>query len=109
MQLNYGTYHTIALGCTPCTPIFPKYLAQSIIIHSSNRSSRKCHTMELVQRSISLAYSESAISVKNKLYVYFKSLLFVLFYYSSSIFVFLLSNDAYNHHVFLKSINYIYK
>ena len=42
---------------------FPEYLAQSIIIQSSNRSSRKCHVMKLVQRSTSLAYSESAFSV----------------------------------------------
>ena len=74
----------------------PEYLAQSITIQSSNRSSRKCHIMKLVQRSISLTYSESAFSVidpkslnslpydircvaslslfKRKLYVHFKSL-----------------------------------
>ena len=112
---------------------FPEYIAQSINIQSSNRSSRKCHIMKFVQLSTSLAYSESAFLVitpkiwnslpyyircvtslslfKRKLYVNFKSFLFVLFYYSFSIyfcFCFLLSNDAYNHHVFLKSINYIY-
>ena len=42
---------------------FPEYLAQSIIIQNSNRSSRKCYIMKLVQRSTSLAYSESAFSV----------------------------------------------
>ena len=72
------------------------YLAQSINIQSSNRSSRKCHIMQLVQRSTSLAFYESAFSVispkswnslpydircvtsislfKRKLYVHFKSL-----------------------------------
>ena len=75
---------------------FPEYLAQSITIQSSNRSSRKCHIMKLVQQSTSLAFSESAFSViapkswnsfpydircvtsislfKSKLYVHFKSL-----------------------------------
>ena len=74
---------------------FPEYLAQSITIQSSNRSSRKCYIMKLVQRSTSLAYSEPALSViapkswnsqsydircvtslsffKLKLYVHFKS------------------------------------
>ena len=74
----------------------PEYLAQSIIIQSSNRSSRKCHVMKLVQHSTSFAYPESAYSViapkiwnslpydircitslsyfKRKLYVHFKSL-----------------------------------
>ena len=42
---------------------FPEYLAQSITIQSSNRSSRKYHIMKLVQLSTSLAYSESAFSV----------------------------------------------
>ena len=42
---------------------FPEYLAQSITIQSSNRSSRKCHIMKLVQRSTSLEFSESAFSV----------------------------------------------
>ena len=42
---------------------FHEHLAQSIIIQSSNRSSRKCHVMKLVQRSTYLAYSESALSV----------------------------------------------
>ena len=40
-----------------------EYLAQSITIQSSNRSSRKCNIMKLVQRSTSLAYSESSFSV----------------------------------------------
>ena len=79
---------------------FPEYLAKSIIIQSSNRSSRKCHIMKLVQRSTSLVYSELAFMViapkswnsipydircvtllsnyftlfKRKLYVHFKSL-----------------------------------
>ena len=75
---------------------FPEYLAQSITIQSSNRSSRKCHIMKLVQQSTSLAFSESALSViapkswnslpydircvtsiplcKRKLYIHFKSL-----------------------------------
>ena len=75
---------------------FPEYLAQSITIQSSNRSSRKCHIMKLVQQSTSLEFSESAFSViapkswnslpydircitsillfKRKLYVHFKSL-----------------------------------
>ena len=75
---------------------FHEYLAQSITIQSSNRSSRKCHIMKLVQQSTSLAFSESAFSViapkswnslpydircitsislfKRKLYVHFKSL-----------------------------------
>ena len=75
---------------------FPEYIAQSITIQSSNRSSRKCHIMKLVQQSTSLAFSESAFSViapkswnslpydircvssislfKRKLYVHFKSL-----------------------------------
>ena len=75
---------------------FPEYLAQSITIQSSNRSSRKCHIMKLVQQSTSLAFSVSAFSViapkswnslpydircvtpislfKRKLYVHFKSL-----------------------------------
>ena len=74
---------------------FPEYLAQSITIQSSNRSTRKCHIMKLVQQSTSLAFSESAFSViapkswnslpydtrcvtsisffKRKLYVHFKS------------------------------------
>ena len=43
--------------------VFPEYLAQYIIIKSSNISIRICHVMKLVQRSISLAYSESAFSV----------------------------------------------
>ena len=43
--------------------VFPEYLAQSIIIQSSNISSRKCHVMKLVKRSTSLAYSESDFSV----------------------------------------------
>ena len=42
---------------------FPEYPAQSIIIQSSNKSSRKCHIMKLVKRYTSLAYSESAFSV----------------------------------------------
>ena len=42
---------------------FPEYLAQSITIQSSNRSSRKCHIMNLLQQSTSLAYSGSAFSV----------------------------------------------
>ena len=79
---------------------FPEYLAQSITIQSTNRSSRKCNIMKLVKRYTSLAYSESAFSVlaqkiwnslpyfqgvtslslfKLKLYVHFKSLKFVLF------------------------------
>ena len=75
---------------------FPEYLVQSITLQGSNISSRKCHIMKLVQRSTSLAYSESAFSVINpkswnslpyyirfvtslslfkcKLYVHFKSL-----------------------------------
>ena len=75
---------------------FHAYLAQSITIQSSNRSIRKYHIIKLVQRSTSLAYSESAFSViapkswnslpydircikslslfKRKLYVHFKSL-----------------------------------
>ena len=32
----------------------PEYVAQSITIQSSNRSSRNCHIMKLVQQSISL-------------------------------------------------------
>ena len=40
--------NAIYLGC-------PKYIAQSIIIQSSIISSRKCHVMKLVQRSIYLA------------------------------------------------------
>ena len=32
---------------------FPEYIAQSITIQSSNRSSRKCHIMKLVQQSTS--------------------------------------------------------
>ena len=36
---------------------FPEYIAQSITIQSSNRSSRKCHIMKLVQQSTSLAFS----------------------------------------------------
>ena len=80
---------------------FSEYLAQSMTIQCSNRSNRKCHIMKLVQRSTSLAYSESAFSViaskswnsltyeircvtslslfKRKLCVHFKSLLFVLY------------------------------
>ena len=42
---------------------FPEYFDQSITIQSSNRSSRECHIMKLVQRSTSLAYSESDFSV----------------------------------------------
>ena len=42
---------------------FTEYLAQSITIQSSNRSSRKCHITKLVQRSTLLAYSESAFSI----------------------------------------------
>ena len=42
---------------------FPEYLAQSITIQSSNRSSRKCYFMKLVQQSTSLAFYESALSV----------------------------------------------
>ena len=42
---------------------FPEYLAQSITIQSSNRFSRNCHIMKLVQQSTSLAFSESAFSV----------------------------------------------
>ena len=75
---------------------FSEYFAQSITIQSSNRSSRKCHIMKLVQRSTSLVFSESAFMViapkswnslpydircvtslsllKRKLYVHFKSL-----------------------------------
>ena len=75
---------------------FPEYLDQSIIIQSFNISSWKCHIIKLVQRSISLAYSELAFSaialkswnslpydtlcttslsfLKRKLYVHFKSL-----------------------------------
>ena len=75
---------------------FPEYIAQSITIQSSNRSSQKCHIMKLVQQSTSLAFSESAFLViapkswnslpydircvssislfKRKLYVHFKSL-----------------------------------
>ena len=37
---------------------FPEYLAQSITIQSSNRSSQKCYFMKLVQQSTSLAFSE---------------------------------------------------
>ena len=83
------THNAIHRGC-------PEYLAQSITIQSSNRSSPKCHVMKLVQRSTSLAFSESDVSViapkswnslpydipciitlslfKRKLYVHFKSL-----------------------------------
>ena len=88
-SLVYIKHKTIHRG-------FPEYLAQSITIQSSNISSRKCHIMKLVQRSTSLAFSESAFSVfapkswnslpycircvtsmslfKRKLYVHFKSL-----------------------------------
>ena len=45
-----------------------EYIAQSIIIQSMNRSSRKYHVMKLVQHSISFSYSESAFSV-----IYMKS------------------------------------
>ena len=47
-RLLYITHKAIHRG-------FPKYLAQSITIQSSNISSRKCHIMKLVQRSTSLA------------------------------------------------------
>ena len=110
---------------------FPEYLAQSITIQSSNIYSRKCHIMKLVKRSTSLAFSESAFSVialkswnsmpydircvtslslcKRKLYVHFKSLKFVLFYYSFSnyfcfVFYYLTTPII---TVFMKSINYI--
>ena len=75
---------------------FPEYVAQSITIQSSKKSSWKCHIVKLVQRYTSSAYSESAFSViapinwnslpydircitslslfKRKLYVHFKSL-----------------------------------
>ena len=46
---------------------FPEYLAQSITIQSSNKSSRKCRIMKFVQRSTSLVYSESAFSLIRKL------------------------------------------
>ena len=42
---------------------FPEYLLQSITIQSSNRSSRKCYFMKLVQQFTSLEFSESAFSV----------------------------------------------
>ena len=75
---------------------YPEYLVQSIIIQSSNISSRKCNVIKLMQRSTYLAYYESDFSViapkswnslsydtrctsslslfKRKLYVHFKSL-----------------------------------
>ena len=71
---------------------FHEHLTESIIILSSNISSRKCHVMKLVQCSTSLDYSKSAFSVispkielphniycttslslfKRKMYVHFK-------------------------------------
>ena len=42
------THKVIHLG-------FPEYLAQSIKIQSSNRSSRKCYVIKLVQRTTSMA------------------------------------------------------
>ena len=98
---------------------FPEYLAQSITIQSSNRSSRKCHVMKLVQRSKTLSYFESAFSVIHYRMTTFvvqhhfhylkvncisilnqcNSFYFLYFFY----FILLVSNDAYNHHVFLKS------
>ena len=41
----------------------PEYLADLIGIQTLSRSSRKCHTMKIVQRSIISAHSESAFSV----------------------------------------------
>ena len=55
-RILYITHNAIHRG-------FPEYLVQSITIQSSNRSSRKCHIMKLVQRYTSLAYSELAFSV----------------------------------------------
>ena len=97
LKFRYICIHRLL--CIPHKAIhsgFPEYLAQSITIQSSNRSSRKCHIMKLVQKSTSFAFSESAFSViapkswnslpydirrvssislfKRKLYVHFKSL-----------------------------------
>ena len=88
-RLLFITYKAIYRG-------FPEYLAQSITIQSSNRSSGKCYFMKLVQQSTSLVFSELAFSViaakswnslpydircvtsislfRCKLYVHFKSL-----------------------------------
>ena len=106
---------------------FPEYLAQSIIIQSSSRSSRKFHIVKLVKRSTSLAYSESAFSViapkswnslpydircitSLSLFYVNCSHMSILNHCNSFYFIirfrficicFLLYNDTYNHHVFL--------
>ena len=43
---------------------FPEYLAQSIIIQSSNISSLKCHVMKLMQFSTSLAEYSELLQIK---------------------------------------------